>query len=185
GEGRAARGEAGEPCREDELPAKPPGRGGLHVEEAQVEPADRVRLRARRLRDRAPDDFVGLAPPVPEREGRGELLVAVELQSVLVDLPVEVDREVRDARDGAVDPDEALLDRLPAPKEHPSGEGEVPVGPGREDGTAVDLDVEREEASRRARGARLYAQPGRVRVRPDDAKARLGRGPRARSDRED
>ena len=92
--------------------------------------------------------------------------LAVEHQPALVDVAVEVDRQLRHPGDRLGDVDER---RRAVGGDDPAGDAEVAVEPAVEQHAAVDLDAELPPAGAPAVGPRLDAQAGRVGVGADDA----------------
>ena len=89
----------------------------------------------------------------------------VEQQALVVDVAVEVDRQLRYPRHRFVDVDEG--DRAVA-ADDPAGDPQVAVEPAVQQHPAVDLDAERAPGGRDLIGVRVDPQPGGVGVRADD-----------------
>lgn len=102
------------------------------------------------------------------------VLLLVELEAVGVDGAVHVDGELGHAQQGPVDVHEP---RRAVPQGEPARESEVPVEPGVEERSAVDLDGDLPPALRAHVGQRLDAQVRRVGVRADDAEGVCGAAP--------
>jgi hypothetical protein len=100
---------------------------------------------------------------------RHEVLLRVQLETLAVDLPIEMDRELRDASDRPVDVHE--LDATAAQR-HAARKTEVAVEPRVEQRASVDLDCEQLHAGAFDVGLRLHPQVRAVGVRADDAKRR-------------
>ncbi len=104
-------------------------------------------------------------------DDRDRVALPVDLLAV-VHPAVEVDREVRDARDGpgGHEPHAAVG------VDHPAGDLQVAVEPRRQERSAVDLDVELLPPEGPHGGVRLDAERGGVGVRAEDAeRGRRGR----------
>ena len=97
--------------------------------------------------------------------------VAVEHQPALVDVAVEVDRQLRHPRDRLGDVDQR---RRPVGGDDPPGDPEVAVEPAVEQRTAVHLDAEQPPVGDRLVGSGVDAQAGRVGVGADDAQTPPG-----------
>jgi len=93
----------------------------------------------------------------------------VELQAVLVDAAVEVQGRVGDAADRPFEVHRLLAQAALVAEHQVTGEGQVAVGPGRQDRPAVDFDAELPVAFLSVGSVRLEAQRRHVGVRPDDA----------------
>ena len=104
--------------------------------------------------------------------------LTVEHEATLVDVAVEVDRELGDSEQGAVDVQEAELTRG---EQDPSREAEIAIEPGVVEHTAVDLDGQLTPTRDPRVGLRLHAQVRRIAVGPDDPPTAVGR--RVRADR--
>ena len=121
------------------------------VEEAQLPPRRRASMPAR------------VGEPLGELAGRRrpaaphrlEVLLRVEHQPAVVDVAVEVDRELRHPRDRLGDVDEV---RRAVAGHDPAGDAEVAVEPRVEEHAAVDLDAELTPADRTGVGLRLDPQ---------------------------
>jgi hypothetical protein len=114
---------------------------------------------------------------VGEPEHRREVLLGVDLKALVVHASVEVNREVGDAGDGAIDPkqrrgDAAALGAVG----HLTGEAEVAVKPGVQERPAVDLHAPLAPALAGELGVGLEAQVGGVGVGADEVKPRALRG---------
>ena len=112
---------------------------------------------------------------VGEGEERGELLLGVELQTLVVDASVHVDGEGRDPAERTPQIDEDGLLAGAVADEHAAGEPEVAVGPSGEHHAAVGLDAEADVALVAQVRARLDAEVGRVGVGGGEAEAGGGR----------
>ncbi len=99
------------------------------------------------------------------------VLLRVELQAGVVHPAIEVDRELRHARDRPVHVDEV---RRAVAGQDPSGDAEVAVEPRVEEHTAVDLDAELTPTRRIGVGVGLDAQAGRVGVGADQTERGVG-----------
>ena len=105
----------------------------------------------------------------PGRPDRAQLHVAIEHEPTIVDLAVEVDRQLRNTGDRLADVDER---RRPVGSDHPPGDAQVTVEPTVQQHTAVDLDAEELPVGDGLVGVGVDAQARRVGVRPHDAHAR-------------
>ena len=94
------------------------------------------------------------------------MLLLVEDQASLVDVAVEVDRQLRNAADGLVDRD---VDGRAVVQLDAAGDAEVAVEPRVDQCAAVHLDAELLPSDAAGVGARLDPQPGRVGVGADEA----------------
>ena len=120
---------------------------------------DRRRLDAGRAGHERPE--VGAVGHAPQR---AQVLLAVQHEAPLVDVAIEVDRELRDAQQRAVDTEQHFVDPTVAPHRQPPRQPEVAVEPRVEQHAAVDLDAELAKAGRTAVGVGLDAQVGRIGV---------------------
>ena len=111
---------------------------------------------------------------VAEPPDGAEVLLGVEEQPLGGDLPVEVDRQLRNATDRSIDEEQALLEPARTPHDDPPGEPQVPVEPGVEQRAAVDLDGQLATACPPGVGVGLDPQVGAVGVGADDAEAAGG-----------
>ena len=116
------------------------------------------------------------------------MLLLVEEQTGLGDVPVQVDRQLRDPEHGAVGAEQPVRHAVTVPEGDPAGHSQVPVEPGVEQRAAVDLHRQLAEAGQAPVGPGPDAQVGRVRVGPGDAEraARIrcrGRRPAPRDQR--
>ena len=103
--------------------------------------------------------------------------MAVEGEAVVVDLAVEVDRQLRDAGNGLADIDQR---RRAVLGDDPAGHSEVAVEPAVQQHSSVHLDPEQAPIGHALVGVRVDAQTRRVGVRPDDAgrvRAPVGKAP--------
>ena len=100
--------------------------------------------------------------------------VLVEDQALVVDVAVEMDRELRHAGDRLVDVDER---RRTVAADDPAGDAEVAVEPAVQQRAAVDLDAERAPVGDRLVGMRVDPQTGGVGVGADDPQRRRPRRP--------
>ncbi len=177
-EGRMARREVVQPRRVNELaPGSGSGRG-LNVVRHQI-PGEQVcgrwsQARRRRCRREPLAEQVSQLPRPFESQDRHEMLLGVQLEPLLAQLPVEVDREARHAQEWLVEADQMGLHALPVPQRHPPGEGEIPIEPGMQQHPAVGLHRELPVALGSDFRRGLEAQIRGVRVGADHAKARLG-----------
>lgn len=108
-----------------------------------------------------------------EAPQRLEVPLPVEVEPVVVDAAVEVDGELRDPQQRAVDVDQgggAVAQRQPA------GQAQVSVQPAVEQRAAVDLDGHLPPAGRPHVGTGLDPQVGGVGVGADHPEGRLGAG---------
>ena len=140
-------------------------RGGLDVVEAQVPP--------RRVGGPGPGgDPLGEVLAARRAPDRREVSLAIEQQAALVDLPVEVDGELRHAGDRF-----ALIDEGDRPVGHdePAGDSQIAVEPAVEEHGAVDLHAELAPSRPFDVRSRFDPQTGRVRVGADDAQRRRAR----------
>jgi hypothetical protein len=99
------------------------------------------------------------------------VLLGVELEPGLVQLPVEVDRELGDPQQWTVVTHQAGLHPTVDGQAHPAGETEVPIQPGVEEHAAVDLDPQLVPRAGHGIRARLDPEVGAVGVGSDDPEA--------------
>ncbi len=108
-----------------------------------------------------------------ESPHRHHVLLAVEDDSLLVHVAVEVDRELGQPEDGSIDLDEPDFAR---PQRDATREAEVAVEPRVDQRAAVHVDAELPVPGAAGVGARLHAQVRAVGVRADDDEPRSGVG---------
>ena len=108
---------------------------------------------------------------------RGEVDMRIEHEPLLVDPPVEVDRQLGHPGDRAIDPDQHLPDPVAGTDGQATGASEVPVQPGVEEGAAVDLDAELSHPVCGSVRVRREAEVGAVGVRHQHPEPRGTPGP--------
>ena len=110
----------------------------------------------------------------------GQVLLAVQHQATLVDVAVEMDRELRDPQHRAIDPEQHARSRPPSRRtESRPDKPEVTVEPRVEQHPAVDLDAQLAKARRPPIGPGLDAQVRRIGVGAHQPKSpRSGHGAR-------
>ncbi len=96
---------------------------------------------------------------------RRQVHLLVEEQPALVDVPVEVDGQLRDAGQRLVQQDQHDLAVAP---DQPAGQPQIPVEPGVDERAAVDLDRQLPPAHAAGVGTGLDPEVGRVGVGADD-----------------
>ena len=139
---------------------------------------------------------VGASSPVAHIGDHVELLV--EQETLLVDLAVEVDRELWHPQQRSIVAEEAGLHAVAVADRHPTGEAEVAIEPRVQEHAPVDLDAElaptpidgvglgldteiravgvgADDANRAARGVGIGDDPGDERARPANEHPTTGR----------
>ena len=101
----------------------------------------------------------------------------VELETLLIELAVQVDRETRHAQEGPFEIDELAAEFSSVAHDDTAGERQIAVEPGVEQHAAIGLDRELGVAVAVHVGDRLQAQIRRIGVGPDDSEARFRRRP--------
>ena len=98
----------------------------------------------------------------------------VEQESLVVDLAVEMNRQLGNAKERSVNFEETRF-RLAFFRfqHHPPGEGQVAVRPGRQQHTAVHLDTQLQVAGFFVTRVGFEPQVGTVRVRPGVYRSRI------------
>ena len=112
-----------------------------------------------------------------EAPDRREVPLPVEHEALVVDVAVEVDRELRDAQHRPVVEEVGLGEPAGAVEHDASGEPEVAVEPRVEQGAAVDLDAELSVALAAGVGSGLEPEAGAVGVGAHDRKPAAGEPP--------
>ena len=110
--------------------------------------------------------------PVRGRTGRphwAQLHVPIEHEAAVVDLAVEVNRQLRHPCDGLAHVDQR---RRPVGGDDPPGDPEISIEPAVEQRTAVHLDAEEPPVGDCLVGMGMDAQARRVGVGTNDAQAR-------------
>ena len=147
-------------------------RTGGHVVEHEVPGEDRAGLHVELAGDERREPAGG---DVAEPPDRAEVLLGVEEQAVGGDLPIEVDRQLRNPTDRPIDEEQALLGPVAPAEDHPPGQSEIAVEPRVQERAAVHLDGELLTADPPCVGVRLDPQVGAVRVGADHPEPGGGR----------
>lgn len=103
-------------------------------------------------------------------DDRRQFVLRVD-RPTLVGGAVEMDGQVGDDRDGLAEVDQAAFQLAIGAEGDASGQRQVAVEPGGEEGAAIDFDAELEEAVASDLRVRLDPQAGAVGVRADQAEA--------------
>ena len=131
-----------------------------------------ARRDAQLLREKAPEGaVVGRA----ERPDGHQVQLRVEPESLLTDVAVEVNRELRYPQHRPVHPDQPDLRAVRGTHHRAPGQAEVPVEPGIEQRATVDLDAKLAHADPAGVRARLDAQRRAVGVRAQQPERRVRR----------
>ena len=116
----------------------------------------------------------------PSDPDRHQVALAVEHQALVVDLAVEVDRELRHAQDRAVDQEQARSAGRAVAHDHAAREPEVAIEPRVQERAAVDLDRQLAPAGARpCSGRALMRRLGLSVCAPTTRNPRSGGAPAA------
>ena len=159
------------PARADELLAGPGKRAASEVVGDKVVAED-VAGRHAELGGHEAGESAGIR--LAQRPDGNEVLLGIQLESV-AHSGVEVNGQLGHSQQGAVDAQQPHLRPVRRAHHDPPGQAEVPVEPGVEQGTAVDLDSELADAGPPCVRPWLQLQDRTVSVGAEQAERRSGR----------